>query len=161
MNQEQQQIKICIIGSSNVGKTSLLLKYTESQFESNYQATIGIDFKFKILQIGEQKFRLALWDTAGQEKFQTITRSFYQNTHAFVFVFDLSKQESLKRLRDFWIPQVLENIHSHFIGFLIGNKRDLKSDDSTADLVQELMNQFKLRYYETSCKLDQNIDVIF
>lgn len=104
MNQEQQQVKICIIGSSNVGKTSLLLKYTESQFESNYQATIGIDFKFKILQVGEQKFRLALWDTAGQEKFQTITRSFYQNTHAFVFVFDLSKAETLKRLRDFWIP---------------------------------------------------------
>jgi small GTP-binding protein len=73
----QKQLKICVIGSSNVGKSSLLLRYTEDYYDENYQATIGIDFKFKQMTYKEESIRLALWDTAGQEKFQTITKAFY------------------------------------------------------------------------------------
>lgn len=69
-----------IVGKSNVGKSCVLLRFTDDLFHTNYQPTIGVDFKFRKLQLGEDKIRLQVWDTAGQEKYQSITKTFYKNT---------------------------------------------------------------------------------
>lgn len=115
-----------------------MLRYTENSYEDGYQATIGIDFKFKQIEHEGQQIRLALWDTAGQEKFQTITKAFYQNTDGFVFVFDLASLDSFNRLRDFWLPQVHENHPGHIIGILVGNKADLKVNEELSKEAKEL-----------------------
>jgi small GTP-binding protein len=108
-----------------------------------------------------QRVRLALWDTAGQEKFQTITKSFYKNTNGFLFVFDLSSLDSAKRLRDFWIKQVSENMSQPLTGYLVGNKRDLGECSESEQVIKSIVDQYGFRYFQISCLQDSNIDTIF
>ena len=83
--------KVLLIGDSNVGKTSLLLQYTENRY-SDTECTIGIDFKIKKLDVSSKSIKLQIWDTAGQEKFNTITTSYYKGAHGIIIVFDISNK---------------------------------------------------------------------
>lgn len=74
-------IKLLLIGDSGVGKSCLLLRYSDDSFTSSFITTIGIDFKIKSILIGESKIKLQIWDTAGQERFRTITTAYYRYKH--------------------------------------------------------------------------------
>ena len=71
-------LKILIIGESGVGKSSLLLRFTDDQFDPDQEATIGVDFKVKVIDNHGNRVKLAIWDTAGQERFRTLTPSYYR-----------------------------------------------------------------------------------
>lgn len=79
-------LKILLIGSSSVGKSSLLLRFTEDEFlgPDEASATIGIDYKLKSITVGGKKFKLSIWDTAGQERFRTLTSSYYRGAQGVV-----------------------------------------------------------------------------
>ena len=89
-----------IVGESKVGKSSILLRYVDKTFIRNTQATVGIDFKTKIINIPDSgvKIKLQLWDTAGQERFRPIISNFYKNTKAVILVFDITDSKSLESL---------------------------------------------------------------
>ena len=102
-NDEYEYIfKIILIGSSGVGKSSILQRYIQKTFNDSYTSTIGVDFFMKTINIGEKSIKLQLWDTAGTEKFRSITTGYYRGADAAFVVFDLSSKSSFKTI-DEWI----------------------------------------------------------
>lgn len=83
-------IKLLVIGNSGVGKTNMLLKFCENNFMTSHLTTIGIDFKIKTINIGKHKVRLQIWDTAGQEKFKTITQTYYRGAMGIVLTYAIN-----------------------------------------------------------------------
>lgn len=86
--------KIIIIGDSGVGKSNILLRYSEGKFVDNYMMTIGINFMYKITKIDDLKIKMQIWDTAGQDKYKTITQNYYKNCNGAFVVFSIDSKES-------------------------------------------------------------------
>lgn len=84
--QEIPTLKVLLIGTSSVGKSSLLLRYTDDEYlaPEEASATIGVDYKLKTLSVGGKRYRLSIWDTAGQERFRTLTSSYYRGAHGVI-----------------------------------------------------------------------------
>ena len=110
--------KILLIGDSGVGKSSIVLRFTENTYNESYISTIGVDFKVKKLIIDNNVVKIQLWDTAGQERFKTITFSYYRGSHAVIIVFDITSRESFMNI-EAWLEEIynskamqeLKNIH--------------------------------------------------
>lgn len=111
-------LKILIIGESGVGKSSLLLRFTDDQFDPDQEATIGVDFKVKVIDNNGNKVKLAIWDTAGQERFRTLTPSYYRGAQGAILVYDISSRESFQKVED-WLNEVFENSIS--LSYLLSN----------------------------------------
>ena len=84
--------KIVFLGDQSVGKTSLILRFTQDTFDGNYQATIGIDFLSKTMYVDDKMVRLQLWDTAGQERFRSLIPSYIKDSSVAVVVYDISSK---------------------------------------------------------------------
>ena len=89
-----------------MGKSSILIRFAENQFSDNYLATIGVDFRFKKLQVDQKNIKFQIWDTAGQERFRTITSAYYRGSQAILLVFDLTDQQSFADICNFWMGEV-------------------------------------------------------
>ena len=99
-----------IVGDSSVGKSCLLLRFADDQFNENYMTTIGVDFRFKTVNSGGRNIKLQIWDTAGQERFRTITNTYYKSifkiylgAHAVFLVYDITNMESFESITNFWL----------------------------------------------------------
>jgi len=153
-------LKILLIGDTSVGKTALILKYIDKQFSENNMSTIGLEYKDKIIRIKEKKIKLQIWDTSGQERYRSITKSFYRNANALLFVFDVTNEISFNHIKDWLIES--ENSGKDFKKILVGNKIDLK-DKRIID--KERMEQFakrkNMKCFEVSAKEGKNVDLIF
>jgi small GTP-binding protein len=91
--------KVVLVGDQNVGKTCLVLRYCEDSFWENYKATIGVDFMWQRYLIQGIGFTLHLWDTAGQEKFRSLSQAYYRGARACIAAFDLGVPESLEHCK--------------------------------------------------------------
>ena len=154
------KLKLLIIGDSNVGKTSILLNYTDNYFPESHLATIGVEYKVKELTKDKYKITLQIWDTAGQERFRSITKSFFRNTNGILFVYDITSRKSFQSVKD-WI----KDSEMHDTGFhklLVGNKIDLedKREIKTSEL-KDFGNKKGIEVIETSAKKRINIDEAF
>ena len=150
-------LKILLIGDSQVGKTSLLLKYTEHVFPEEHIATIGVEYKDKFILKDNYNIRLQIWDTAGQERFHSITKNIYRNANGVLFVYDITNQESFSNIKN-WIKD-LQNVGNDIKGVIIGNKIDLeqKRDVSKQDL-EEIGKKYNMPILETSAKQSINVN---
>ena len=162
--QEYEYIfKIILIGSSGVGKSSLIQRYTQKTFEDVYDCTIGVDFFTKTIDVNGKTVKLQIWDTAGTEKYRSITSSYYRGSHCALIVFDLTSKESFESLPT-WIENYYKNCNQEFDKnvIMIGNKNDLSEK---RDVTQEKINDFiklnNLVYFETSAKTGENVDESF
>ena len=163
-NDEYEYIfKIILIGSSGVGKSSILQRYIQKTFNDSYTSTIGVDFFMKTINIGEKSIKLQLWDTAGTEKFRSITTGYYRGADAAFVVFDLSSKSSFKTI-DEWIDNYYKykNPDSEKNVVLIGNKVDLVDKrEITQEEVEDYVKMNNILYFETSAKEGKNIDECF
>jgi len=158
------QFKIIIIGDPNVGKTSLILRYTNNAFRRNYVPTLGVMVSDKIFKIEDSVVQLTLWDIGGQQKFQTMRQQFYRGSDAVFLVFDLTKPESFNNIPK-WFEDVLDQLKDRseeLIGFIVGNKNDLGDQRKiTSKMANKLANQLELEFIDTSALLGENVDYAF
>lgn len=98
--------KLVIVGDTGVGKSSLLMRFADNQFYENYLATIGVDFRFKTMNIDGKMVKFQIWDTAGQERFRTITSAYYKGSHGILLVYDMTDSQSYEDIDKFWLTEV-------------------------------------------------------
>jgi len=154
------ELKILLIGDSSVGKTSILLKYTDDKFSDNHISTIGVEYINKSLTINGKKVMLRIWDTSGQERFLSITQNFYRNANGVIFVFDITNRESFKNIK-IWLNE-LENCEGKITRILVGNKVDLEENrDVGKEMINNYIQKKEMKYFEVSAKEGINIDLIF
>jgi len=152
-------LKLVFVGNSGVGKTSISENFVDEIFYNRFESTIGVDFKTKILDIDGKKAKIQIWDTAGQEKFRAITKSYYRSADAMIIVFDLSKKESFDEIEG-WLEEVKNNSNSDPRLFLVGNKSDLPQKVKTEDALK-IANEYNMVYTECSAKTSDNINSLF
>jgi small GTP-binding protein len=157
----EELLKILVIGESAVGKSCLLLRYTDNKFQESFMTTIGVDFKTKYIDIEGTHVKLQIWDTAGQEKFRSITRAYYRGAHGILVVFDISRRDTFNQTK-MWIDSIRESqAEANSIDvILIGNKQDLVRA-VTKDEAEDLANSYGIRYFETSAKQNTNVEEAF
>ena len=169
MTSDEQQnkyefiFKIILIGSSSVGKSSILQRYIQKVFNESYSCTIGVDFFMKSIDVGEKSIKLQLWDTAGTEKFRSITTGYYRGANAAFVVFDLTSKPTFDCLSE-WIENYYKysNPDSEKNVVLIGNKSDLVNKREVAEEdIEKFAKDNNIMYFETSAKDGKNIDECF
>jgi len=154
--------KVILIGDSSVGKTSILSRFSDQIFNSNFISTVGIDFKVKKVKRDKRKVKLQIWDTAGQERYRTITAAFYRGTSAFIVVYDVTQMGTFVNVRT-WLNQITANtdLGGHVI-VLIGNKADLEeSRQVPIEVAQQLADELGIKHFETSAKSGDNVTELF
>ena len=148
------EYKLLLIGESNVGKTTIFNKYIYNKIDKNATSTIGVDFEAKNFTYKNKKYSIKLFDTAGQERFQSLTKAYYHMGEGYLIVFDLTNEYSLKAISK-WIDSIKEGKDDpKFI--IIGNKNDLKNQISE-DIINEYLKDYKHLYIKTSAIKNTNI----
>lgn len=153
--------KLLIIGDSGVGKSSILLRFCDDEFNEKQASTIGVDFKTKILQLRGKKLKLALWDTAGQERFRTLTSSYYRGAQGIILVFDCTQRKTFEQIK-FWQDEVNKySTNVDAVRMLVSNKVDLGEHAVTRDEAEEFALNNQMMFIETSAKTRQGIKQAF
>lgn len=153
--------KYIIVGESAVGKSCLLLQFTDRRFVPIHDLTIGVEFGAKIVQVDGKSLKLQIWDSAGQESFRSITRSYYRGAAVALLVFDVTRRETFNKLHS-WLREVNQHSSDKIHITLVGNKADLehRRHVSRQEAV-DFARKHGIRYYETSAKTGKNVREIF
>ncbi|XP_039898591.1 ras-related protein Rab-15-like isoform X1 [Simochromis diagramma] len=153
--------RLLMLGDSGVGKTCMLRRFTESDFDTTHISTIGIDFKMKTLEVDGTKVRVQIWDTAGQERYQTITKQYYRRAQGVIFVYDVTDKLSFKHIAK-WVSDVDEYTTQKMETILVGNKCDdsLKREVSK-NQGTKLAGSYGMEFFETSASKNINISESF
>ena len=150
----------------SVGKTSLLKQYVEKKFSGKYQATIGADFLSKDIVVNDQILMLQIWDTAGQEQYQTVQSIFYRGADGCIIVYDITNPSTFANIgkwRDKFFNYVGLESTENFPMIIIGNKADLVSDRKVSKerVTQWCKENGNLDIYEASAKTADYVDEAF
>jgi Ras-related protein Rab-1A len=153
--------KILLIGNSAVGKSSLLMRFADDIFHETFLPTIGVDFKIRTIEHEGSKIKLQMWDTAGQEKFKTITSAYYKGAQGILLVFDLCDKKSFGDIKT-WLSEVDRFSTNESVKILVGNKSDLISDRQVSkEEAERFAENEGMIYYEASAKNNSKVDTIF
>ncbi|KAJ3820960.1 ras family-domain-containing protein [Lentinula raphanica] len=153
-------VKLLLIGNSSVGKSSLLLRFSDEQWlpEDESSATIGVDFRVHRMDVNGKKVKLSIWDTAGQERFRTITSSYYRGAQGIILVYDVSSRESFDALPR-WYSELETYVSESVVKILVGNKefsRQVPAAEAAA--FAQRMNSL---FIEASAKTSVNVQETF
>ena len=155
--------KFLVLGDPMIGKTSVLERYVNNTFKSNYLTTIGMDKRFKRLEINNTDVDVFITDTAGEERFRSLTKMFYKGADGIFIGFSLLEPKTLKSI-NYWIEQINENCSKEYpiSLLLIGNKSDDKENIQVKqEDIEEIKKKYDLTYFETSAKDNINIQNLF
>ncbi|TIA94374.1 hypothetical protein E3P92_00037 [Wallemia ichthyophaga] len=186
-NEPPQTFKLLLIGNSSVGKSSLLVRFTDNDFlaeedanatlnflldwrrwvcsdvtlEYNQRFTLHADFKVKYIQIKDKRYKLSIWDTAGQERFRTLTSSYYRGAQGVILVYDFTNRESFDKLR-VWFQELNTYSTSDAIKIIVGNKTDLDHHRKVStDEAKSLAENYNAMFVECSAKLSTGVNDLF
>ena len=153
--------KVLLLGNSDVGKSSIILRYVEQTWSDIFVPTIGVDFKVKTLQINKKNVKMQIWDTAGQERFRTVVSSYFKGSHGIFIIYDITNRESFKNLEN-WLGEIEKNASDKVLKILIGNKCDLEQErEIQFEEGQAFANRNGMQFVETSAKNNTNINEAF
>lgn len=161
-SQNVYKFKIIILGDVAVGKTSIMNRFVDNNFNLNYHCTICVDFKVKSLKIGNTaSANLQIWDTCGQEKYRAITRQYYQSVNGICLVYDLTNKGSFDKI-DGWMQEIERAGLKDTVIFLVGNKVDSdKKRTFFSDETKKYALKNNMDYLEVSAKTGKNIIQLF
>ena len=153
--------KYIIVGDTAVGKSCLLLQFTDKRFQPVHDLTIGVEFGSRTIAVSGQQVKLQIWDTAGQEKFRSITRSYYRGAVGALLVYDITRRETFEHLTA-WLEDCRKYSSQATTIMLIGNKADLEhSRVVSTEEGKAFAEKNGIFFYETSSKTAQNVDEAF
>ncbi|CAI2379267.1 unnamed protein product [Moneuplotes crassus] len=151
----ERNYRIVMIGDTFVGKSSLLVRFSDDQYDEDYTSTVGVDFRFRSIQVNDVLVKLQIWDTTGQEKYKSVTDQYFKGAHGVIFVFDLTDRESFLNLYK-WVDEIREKVPEKTQFLAIGNKWDMK-DEIT--VTEKDMNRFERRNNKVfEAKADETIE---
>lgn len=156
--------KVILIGDSSVGKTSILFRFMQDEFMENPNITLGLELSVKKVKLECNEYIiLNIWDSAGQEKYRSLTYHFYRGVNGILLVFDINNEKSIKNLYA-WLNQIFKHAPENVDIVLIGNKSDGEQGESIWKINEDLNNilqKYRLNYFETSAKTGKNIHKAF
>ncbi|KAL5156899.1 Ras-related protein RABE1c [Glycine soja] len=171
-------IKLLLIGDSGVGKSCLLLRFSDGSFTTSFITTIGIDFKIRTIEQDGKRIKLQIWDTAGQERFRTITTAYYRGAMGILLVYDVTDESSfnskafsfgiiiqlvpISDIRN-WIRNIEQHASDNVNKILVGNKADMDESKRVVPTSkgQALADEYGIKFFETIAKTDLNVEEVF
>ncbi|KAF8396514.1 hypothetical protein HHK36_018137 [Tetracentron sinense] len=160
-------VKLLLIGDSGksllslylpyrVGKSCLLLRFSDDSFTTSFITTIGIDFKIRTIELDGKRIKLQIWDTAGQERFRTITTAYYRGAMGILLVYDVTDESN-------WIRNIEQHASDNVNKILIGNKADMDESKRAVPTSrgQALADEYGIKFFETSAKTNFNVEQVF
>ena len=152
--------KIVTVGSSAVGKTSIIIRYTTGKFREYYAPTLGADFSVKSMDIGINRVKLQIWDLGSQDFLGHVRAGYYHGARGVIYMFDVTRPESLEELWA-WKKEVDSQIKDVKV-LVVANKTDLEKNRRVSrEEGEEIAEKFMADYMETSVKLNKGIDDTF
>jgi len=150
-----------VVGDTGVGKSCIILSFLGETFRAEHTTTIGIDFGSKMVSAHSKKFKLLIWDTAGQEAFNSISRSYYRGAAGALLVYDITNKESFLHIKK-WMDEIKHYGDAHISFVLVGNKTDLEEKRAvTYEEGADFAKEHEMIFIETSAKSGQNINDAF
>jgi small GTP-binding protein len=154
-------VPLVIIGDTSVGKSSILVRFCEDRFESNYVITIGVEYQERTIQINDTRMRLKIWDTAGQERFRSVTPAYYRRALGVLVIFDLTNRKSFENVED-WLRSLQAQGDPTVQKILVGNKVDLSNRRQVSkEEGDNLAKKHQMKYFEVSAKTAVNVEDVF
>ena len=140
-----------------VGKSCILLQFTDNKFRYQHELTIGVEFGAKTIDINGKSIKIQIWDTAGQEAFQAITRTYYKGAIGALLVYDITRRETFTHVTK-WLDDVRTNSSKNVTVILIGNKKDLEDKRQVSyEEGEAFAKENGLMFLETSAKTAYNV----
>ena len=153
--------KLIFLGDQGTGKSSILNRFVEDKFDSNYQATIGLDFQSKNIQIDNQDIHLLLYDTAGQEKFRSLIPMYTREANIIILVYDITRKDSFLHIPS-WINELTNVKIEDIIFVLVGNKIDLNNERNVSfEEGKKYAEDNNFIFEEVSAKTGENFPELF
>jgi small GTP-binding protein len=163
-----RSFKLIVVGESAVGKTSIVFRYCKDTFTEDRAPTVGVGFQPKCLALNDERIKLAIWDTAGQEQFATLTDGYYRNADGVLLVYDIANRRSLDALASRWLPQIAAHADPGVEKLVVGNKADLRPAEGadpdafvTTARGEAFARQQRAMFVETSAKTAENVASAF
>jgi small GTP-binding protein len=158
---EETTFKFILVGDSSVGKTAICKRFCQGDFDQDEPPTVAVEFGAKTVQVDDKKIKLNIWDTAGQEKFRSMTRAYFRSSAAVFLVFDVSNRVSFTSI-DSWLKDAQKMTPANSVKYLIGNKTDLMDARSVSrSEAESLAEKNGLTYFETSALSGDRIEDAF
>ena len=160
-----KEIKVLLFGNSGVGKTSIFTRFYNNKFDGNVNSSLGVDFQTKVIKHKNKEYSIHLFDTAGEERFRSVTTSYFHMADYFMLVFDLTNKNSLNAIPE-WIESLKENVEKPKF-MILGNKSDLERNQIQDDEINDVLegkDNFKINgenFMKVSAKNGKNINEAF
>ena len=153
--------KNIIVGDTSVGKSCLMMQFIENRFSEGVDPTLGVEFGSRTLKIENSSIKIQIWDTAGQESFKSITRSYFRGAIGALVVFDLTARQSFENVSN-WLNDIRSGASSNIEILLIGNKKDRSRERQiSAEQAKKLADLHRIEYVEVSAKTGENVAEVF
>ena len=157
----ESTFKFIIIGDPYVGKSNIIYRFTKNLFSEEYNSTLNLDFTYKNIATNNKIYRAQLWDTAGQQQFQSITRGYFKNSDCAILVYDITIRDTFNNIEN-WLERCKNDVNNNASFILVGNKEDLKDNRNISyDEGEEFATRNGMLFFETSAKTGKNIEEMF
>ena len=144
-----------------MGKSCVILRYVEGEFPGNIMSSIGVDFKTKQIDLEDRLIKMQIWDTAGHEKFRTITTSYYKSAHAIIILYDITQKSSFEHIKN-WMTEIDKFGKQGVLKVIVGNKLDLENNRKIKkEDAENLALKYGVKYWEVSAKDNTNVEEMF
>ena len=163
MGENPDSYKIVLLGQSGVGKTSIITQFIDENFTDDQQSTTGATFSSKDIQCSNGRLlKFDIWDTAGQEKYRSLTKMFYKDAAAAILVYDITRKDSFDEIRNYWAEQIKEHSPKKIVIALAANKSDLYEEEKVPEEEgRKLATEIGALFASTSAKNQQGIEDLF